>query len=98
MINDQIIFKNSHGYISGYQLKDGYWFISKFVIHARFRGKGFARELAKHIPQRAKLLCYPLYGFNDDNLLTREQLKKFYLSLGFEEFEDEYQNPIMIRH
>lgn len=98
MIDKQIIFKDKTGYICGYKLKDDYWFISKFVIHSKFRGKGYARDLAKHIPQKAKLWAYPLFNFKEDSCLNRNQLIKFYLSLGFEESEDEYENHIMIRH
>ena len=97
-INHNIIYKDSTGYITGYLMKDGYWFINKFVIHSRYRGQGNARRLAQYIPQRAKLWPFPLFQFDEDNILNHEQLMKFYSSLGFTEATDPSLNIIMIRH
>lgn len=97
-INRNVIYKDSKGYISGYKMKDDYWFINKFVIYSRYRGKGFAKELAKYIPQKAKLWPYPLYNFDEDNILNHDQLLKFYASLGFTETSDPFLNLVMIRH
>lgn len=94
----QLIYKDSKGYICGYLMKDGYWFINKFVVHSRYRGTGYAKQLAKHLPQKAKLWPFPLFGFDSDNSLNHEQLIKFYTFLGFQEACDPSLNLIMIRH
>ncbi len=97
-INRNVIYKDSKGYITGYLTKDGYMFINKFVVHSRYRGTGYARELAKYIPQKAKLWPFPLFKFDEENILNHEQLIKFYSSLGFTEASDPFLNLVMIRH
>ncbi len=94
--SNDIIYKDEHGYIKGKLKPDGYWWIDKFYVYPEFRGKGFARDLASHIPQKAKLLAQPLKVKGEDTL-DRDPLIKFYRSLGFQERPDKYDNMIMIR-
>lgn len=91
-----IIYKDDYGYIKGKLQKDGYWFIDKFFVYPEYRGKGYARELAKHIPQKAKLLAQPLY-VKGETVLDRDPLIQFYKSLGFEERPDSNDNMMMVR-
>lgn len=76
------IYQDKTGYIEGFLDTDGYWWIDYFVIYPKFRGKGLARNLAKHIPRKAKLLAWPMYNLLGKKLNV-DSLVKFYRSLGF---------------
>lgn len=91
-----IIYEDETGYIKGYLRKDGYWWIEELVIYLKLRGKGLAKKLASHIPQKSKLLAYPLLNLKGRKL-SKDQLINFYISLGFKEKIDEYGNSIMYR-
>jgi len=93
---NNILYKDDTGYITGYLNNDGYWWIEEFVIFPKFRGKGLARNLASHIPKKSKLLAYPLVNMGGHQL-SQENLKKFYISLGFVEISDEHGNVILKR-
>ena len=95
---NSLIYKCKKGYIAGYLMHDGYWFIKKFVVHPRYRNQGFAKTLANYLPQKAKLWPYPLFDHLEEEVLNHEQLVKFYKKLGFEEHTDPFLNFIMIRH
>lgn len=60
---------------------DDYWKIGAFFIKQEFRGKGFARRLAKHLPKRCSLYAEPFD--NATSGLELKALKRFYRSLGF---------------
>lgn len=93
---NHIIYNNEYGYIKGKKLPDGYWWIDKFYIYPEFRGKGVARELAKHIPEKSKLLAQPLIVKGQTHL-PRQPLIDFYKSLGFQERPDSNDNMMMVR-
>lgn len=93
---NNILFQNEYGYIQGKLKNDGIWWIDKFYIYPEFRGKGYARKLAEHIPEKAMLLAQPLF-FKDQKNLDKNSLINFYKSLGFEEFPDDKGNIIMKR-
>lgn len=77
-----MIYEDETGYIKGYLRGDGFWWIEKFVIHPEFRGKGYARKLAAHLPDHSGLLAYPMFQMKG-KVLGIEPLVKFYESLGF---------------
>ena len=77
-----MIYEDKTGYIKGYLREDGYYWISEFLIYPEYRGRGFARKLASHMPRKAKLLCYPLMKQGSD-ILQLDALVAFYKSLGF---------------
>jgi GNAT superfamily N-acetyltransferase len=64
-----------YGYID---IRDG--FIKRFIIHKKYRGKGYARQLSKFIPKHARLFPCRLF-FNEG--LSNQQLMVFYSSIGF---------------
>lgn len=90
-----VIYEDETGYIKGYQNDDGRWWIMEFVINPKFRGKGLARELAKHLPRKCRLYAYPLFNMKG-NKLDLEALTRFYESLGFR-FEGDKNERIMVR-
>lgn len=94
--NNQVIYQDEHGYIKGHLRPDGYWWIEKFFIYPEYRGQGFAKDLAGHIPQKAKLLAQPL-KVKGEVILDRDPLINFYKSLGFEEQPDSNDNMYMVR-
>lgn len=77
-MDKKTIYKNEFGYIKGYQRDDGRWEIMEFVIYPEYRGTGKARELAKFIPQRARLYAHPL-----NSSTQQSKLIEFYKSIGF---------------
>jgi GNAT superfamily N-acetyltransferase len=91
-----IIYQDDIGYIKGYLKPNGYWFIETFYINPEFRGKGLAKDLAKHIPQKAELLAQPLIVKGQQGL-DRQLLINFYKSIGFKKFPDSNDNMIMRR-
>jgi len=95
MINN-IIYEDETGYIKGYLKPDGYWWIKEFVINPKFRNKKLAKTLASHLPQKCKLLAYPLMN-SEGPKLSPENLIKFYQSIGFYITKDKYDNQIMQR-
>lgn len=94
---NHVIYQDEHGYIKGKLLKDGYWWIEKIYVYPEYRGQGYARELAKHIPEKASLLAQPLF-VKGEKVLNKDDLINFYKSLGFEEFPDSNDNMIMRRN
>ena len=76
------IYENETGYIKGYLAEDGYWWIMEFVIKPKYRGKGLARQLASHLPNKCRLMAHPLYNMGNVSIGV-EDLIKFYESLGF---------------
>lgn len=92
-----IVYQDDIGYIKGHQRPDGYFWVEKFYIHPESRGKGLAKELAQHIPEKSMLLAQPLTTKGED-VLPREPLINFYKSLGFEEKPDSNDNMYMVRN
>lgn len=92
-----MIYKDKTGHIKGYLRTDGYWWIEEFFIRPNFRRKGIGRKLSSHLPRKCKLLAQPLYN-GDGPHITKDALIKFYISLGFEEIQNEYGNTIMTRN
>jgi predicted GNAT superfamily acetyltransferase len=78
-----LIYDGDLGYIKGYKQKNGYWWISEFVLHAELRGQGKAKELAQYLPDRCQLMATPIPG--EKPTLSTEQLLRFYTSLGLVE-------------
>lgn len=83
-----MIYKDKTGYIKGYLRSDGWWWIAEFVINPKFRGKGLARELAKHIPRKSRLYAWPMFNMPGKKLGV-DDLKNFYRSIGFKDVENE---------
>lgn len=88
-----MIYCDVYGYIKGYLRSDGFWWISEFVIRAKYRGHGRARVLAKHLPKQCMLYPMPMWGMHtaSHTILPLQSLLKFYLSLGFVEEETDGQ-------
>lgn len=55
--------------------------IDLFYIKKHYRGKGYARKLARFLPKHCKLIACPI----EEKSLDKESLIKFYKSLGFKE-------------
>ena len=58
---------------------DGWYYVGTFLVYRAWRGKGWARKLAKHLPPKCFLVPEPF----DTPTLTLSQLTRFYKSLGF---------------
>lgn len=91
-----LFYKNDYGYIKGYMRPDGYFWVDKIYVYPEYRGQGKAKELASHIPKKAMLLAQPLY-VKGENVMDKDNLIKFYSSLGFQEQPDSNDNMIMVR-
>jgi GNAT superfamily N-acetyltransferase len=74
-----VLYKDETGHISGWVMSDGFIWISEFFLLRKYRGKGLARELARHLPRRCRLLASP---YTVDSL-PKTALIEFYESLGF---------------
>lgn len=77
------MYKFTYGYIkvSIYESKTH---IDEFVVYPEYRGKGYARQLAQHLPKHCCLLCYPMYSKAlGSSILGLDALCAFYESLGF---------------
>lgn len=93
---DTILFQNEIGFIKGHFKDNGYYWLEKFYVNPDYRGKGLAKELAQHIPQKCELLAQPLF-VKGETMLDKNTLINFYKSLGFREYPDQNDNMIMIR-
>jgi GNAT superfamily N-acetyltransferase len=61
------------------------WEVGSFIIFPGWRGKGWARKLARHLPEHCRLEASP---FDQDNGgLDFTQLVRFYERLGFRKEE-----------
>lgn len=60
-----------------------YPYIYKFVIYEKYRGKGYAKELAKLLPKKCWLFALPITEKINKKGLKANQLIKFYRSIGF---------------
>lgn len=91
------IYEDETGYIKGYQADDGRWWIMEFAIKPEYRGKGLAKELAKHLPWKCRLYAWPMFNMvrkEKVDILGADQLKAFYKNLGFVE---SIEDNIMVR-
>lgn len=70
-----------YGHILGHHIGSTTW-IDEFVVYPKFRGKGFARRLAMHLPEKCRLCAQPYHHMNEQGL-DSNQLIRFYESLGF---------------
>ena len=62
---------------------DGYWYITEFLVYPKYRGQGYGRKLAEHIPSGpCKLYAFPLLTHRGPHI-PEEKLLDFYKSLGF---------------
>ncbi len=83
------LYSDKTGYIKGFQADDGRWWVMEFVINPEYRGKGFSRELAKHIPEKSRVYVQPLdFKKGGKEILDHRQLISFYQSLGFKNMTD----------
>ncbi len=92
------LYSDKTGYIKGFRDDDERWHIMEFVIFPEYRGKGLARELAKHIPWKSVLYVSPLVQHGETSpkqILNSGQLMDFYQSLGFESTEEDVH--VMVR-
>lgn len=55
--------------------------VDHFCIKKHYRGKGYARKLARFLPKYCKLIACP----TEPGGLNKDALVKFYKSLGFKE-------------
>lgn len=55
--------------------------VDHFFIKKHYRGKGYARKLARFLPKHCKLIACP----TESNGLDKENLIKFYKKVGFKQ-------------
>ncbi len=84
-----------YGYIKGLWRHDGVFEVLALLVYEPYRGKGYGKRLARHLPKRCQLQAIPLANAGDG--LTEEQLIRFYEQLGFRENMDPFGRPNMIR-
>lgn len=94
------LYKDQYGHIKGwFDQKDKLWYVTEFLVYPKYRNKGHARQLAKHLPMPCKLYAFPLLTHRGPHI-SEEKLVAFYESLGFvlQSKAHEHENNLMICH
>jgi GNAT superfamily N-acetyltransferase len=84
------VIKKPYGYISFNPTSSKFGGIPKietFVIYEKYRNKGYARKLAKFLPEHCWLQAEPLANMPGIKL-NKQQLIAFYKSIGFIKYFD----------
>ena len=69
--------------------KEPYGLLEDVFVDGEYRSHGIGRELVKAIIEEAKAQgCYKLVGFSR---YSREQIHRFYKSLGFQDYGVEFR-------